>query len=260
MLDCELQKHGRSFVQMKELFLKTCDNVKIAINQYESGFKEALIMAHGWFMTKDSKSLSDMANIFAKNMDVIVMDFRGHGRSSGAYTFTTKEVIDLKTVVDWAKERYEKVYLMGFSLGGALVVIHSAMHKDVDKVIAISAPHSFERIENCMWRKEAWLPTLQKFELKRWLSVRPSLIIREKIKPIDVVHQIEAPTLFIAGSKDPTVYCWHTESLYDKAVCEKQLEIFKDCYHAEDLFLQDEANFINVCENWLIAEKRKLNE
>lgn len=238
---------------MEELFLKTQDDVKIAINHHKTGHDEVLIIAHGWFMTKDSSYFRDMAEVFSKNLDVISMDFRGHGRSSGFYTFTSKETMDMKTVVEYAKKHYSKIYLMGFSLGGALVVIHSAVEKDVDKVIAVSAPHSFIKIENQMWRKEAWLHTLRKFELVRWISVRPSLIIGKKIRPIDVVDKIEVPTLFIAGEKDATVHAWHSKSLYKKAKCEKHFELFKDCCHAEDLFFQERERFINVCSDWLCS-------
>lgn len=236
---------------IEELFLKTQDGIKIAINHHRAGHDEVLIIAHGWFMTKDSACFSDMAKVFSEKFDVISMDFRGHGKSSGFYTFTSKEPMDLKTVVNYAKNRYSKVYLMGFSLGGALVLIHSALEKDVDKVIAVSAPHSFIKIENQMWRKEAWFHSLRKFELIRWVTVRPSLIIGRKIRPIDIVGKIEVPTLFIAGKKDVTVRAWHTKSLYRIAKCKKHFELFENGCHAEDLFYQERERFINICTGWL---------
>ena len=202
-------------------------------------------------MTKDSKSFSDLAESLSRGHDVVVMDFRGHGKSEGLYTFTEKEVNDLKSVVDFAKERYEKVYLMGFSLGGALVVLHGALVGNVDKIIAVSAPSDFDKIENKMWHPNAWIPTFKKFEPKRWVSVRPSPKIGKKIKPVDVVDKIKVPTLFIAGEKDVTVYPWHTELLFKKAVCEKKYILFEDCIHAEDIFIKEPEKFIQVCEAWL---------
>lgn len=246
--------------EIKELFLQTQDGVKIAINHHNTGHDEVLIIAHGWFMTKDSAYFRDMANVFSKNMDVISMDFRGHGKSSGFYTFTSKEPQDMKAVVEYAKKHYSKIYLMGFSLGGALVLIHSAVEKDVDKVIAVSAPHSFIKIENQMWRKEAWSHSLRKFEFIRWVTVRPSLIIGKKIRPIDIVDKIKTPTLFIAGRKDVTVHAWHTKSLYRKAKCPKHFELFEDCCHAEDLFFQERIRFVNVCSNWLKGDRKLLAE
>ena len=211
---------------MKEFFLKTKDGIKLALNHYDTGHKEVLIIVHGWFMTKDSRAFSDMSQNFSKEFDVIAFDCRGHGKSSGFYTFTSKETIDLKTVVDFAKTKYKKVYLAGFSLGGALVLIHSALYKDIDKIIAVSAPVDFDKIENQMWKKEAFIPTFKK--------------------------DIEAPTLFIAGKKDVTVCSWHTEKLYKEAVCYKKFELF-DSIHAEDLYLDEPQRFINICVQFLRA-------
>ena len=239
------------FNNIKKLFLKTQDGVNIAINHHITKHDAVLIIAHGWFMTKDSSYFTDMANVFSENFDVISMDFRGHGHSSGFYTFTSKEPQDLKAVVNYAKKHYKKIYLIGFSLGGALAVIHSAIEKDVDKVIAVSAPHSFIKIENQMWRKEAWWHSFKKFEFIRWITVRPSLIIGKKIRPIDVVDKIDVPTLFIAGKQDATVHAWHTKSLYRIAKCKKHFELFKDCCHAEDLFFQERERFVKVCKDWL---------
>ena len=94
---------------------------------------------------------------------------------------------------------------------------------------------------------------LKKYEPARWFSVRPSLyslVISSKIKPIDIIKYVKAPTLFIAGKKDPTVHLWHTDKLYKEAVCEKQLELF-DSTHAEDLYLDEPEKFMNICVNWL---------
>jgi len=235
-----------------KLTLKTSDDITIAVKHYHSDRDEVLIIAPGWFMTKDTRSFSDMAEEFANQFDVLAMDFRGHGKSSGFYTFTAKESADLKAVVDFAKSKYEKVYLMGFSLGGALVLIHGAQEDNVDKIIAVSTPHSFDKIENQMWRPEAWYMTIfKKMNLKQWATIRPSPVIGEKIRPIDIVDKIEAPTLFIAGEKDPTVHAWHTQALFNKAVCKKHFELFEKCFHAEDLFLQDREKFLNTCNDWL---------
>ena len=236
---------------MEEIFVKTVDNIKIAFNLYNSGHDEVVIICPGWYMTKDSRAFANLAEKISEKYDVISMDFRGHGKSSGFFTFTTKEILDLDAVVKYAKEHYKKVYLAGFSLGGALVLIYGAERGGIDKIIAVSAPCDFYKIENKMWHPNAWIPTFKKFEPKRWISIRPSLIIRKKIRPQDIVDKITAPTLFVAGKRDVTVCPWHTELLYNKAVCEKQLEIFKNGIHAEDLFLGEPERFLKLCFDWL---------
>lgn len=236
---------------MREKFLYTNDNIKIAINHYDKGNDNVLIIIPGWFMTKDSKAFLEISKSFAKEMDVICLDCRGHGKSHGFYTFTAKETEDIKAVVEFAKSKYKKVYLAGFSLGGALAVIHGGINQDIDKIIAISVPSSFCKIENQMWHYNAWLPTIKKFEFARWVSVRPSIIPFKKIKPVDVIKNICVPTLFIAGGKDVTVKKWHTEKLFELAVCKKKYVLFEDCIHAEDIFLQEKDKFIQTCLDWL---------
>ena len=236
---------------MEEIKLRTKDNVEIAVNYYCNGLDSVLIIAPGWFMTKDSKSFTEMADTFSEYSDILSLDFRGHGRSSGFYTFTSKEVDDISAVIEFAKQKYNKIYLLGFSLGGALVLIAGSKFKYIDKIIAVSAPVSFEKIENQVWKKEAWLPTFQKCELKRWLSIRPSVFIGKKISPIEIIKDISCPTLFIAGEKDVTVCSWHTERLFKEAICQKKYILFENCYHAEDLFIQDKEKFIKSCVDWL---------
>lgn len=187
---------------MRELIIKTEDNIKIAVNHFSNNFDEVLIICPGWFMTKDSRAFMDMALEFSDYMDVLVMDFRGHGKSSGLYTFMSKESLDLKAVVNFARDKYKKVYLLGFSLGGGLVIIHSAVEKNVDKVIAVSAPADFYKIENHMWHPDAWIPTLfKKFEPKRWLSIRPELCLRKKLKPLELADKITCPVLLLPEKK-----------------------------------------------------------
>ncbi len=237
---------------MKELIIKTEDNIKIAVNHFSNNFDEVLVICPGWFMTKDSKAFMNMALEFSNYMDVMVMDFRGHGKSSGLYTFMSKETLDLKAVVKFARDKYKKVYLLGFSLGGGIVIIHSAVERNVDKVIAVSAPADFYKIENHIWHPDAWIPTLfKKFEPKRWLSIRPELFLRKKLKPLELAGKITCPVLFAAGEKDPTVFAWHTKSLFDNAVCDKKFQLFEGGRHAEDLFIDDKEKFMTVCLDWL---------
>lgn len=238
---------------MKQLTLKTKDNINISINHYNNGKDCVIILCPGWFMTKDSQIFKKMSLEFEKYFDVIAMDFRGHGKSSGFYTFMAKEEEDLKEVVKYAKsQNYKKVFLLGFSLGGGLVLIHSAKQKNVNKVIAVSAPTEFYKIENRMYSPDAWIPTLfQKFEPARWLTIRAGNPFLKKEKPIKLIKNIDTPTLFLAGEKDPTVLAWHTEKLYNEAVCEKEFKLFKKTRHAEDLFFDYPEEFIETCVNWL---------
>ena len=45
---------------MKELIIKTEDNIKIAVNHFSNNFDEVLVICPGWFMTKDSKAFASV--------------------------------------------------------------------------------------------------------------------------------------------------------------------------------------------------------
>lgn len=239
-------------LMMNEFILKTKDKTDIAINYYKEGHDEVVIVAPGWCMTKDSDAFRQIAEDFAKRYDVISFDFRGHGKSGGLYTFTAKEIMDMDVVVRYARKNgYKKLYLAGFSLGAAVAVIYASKSIFIDKVIAVSVPVDFGKIENEMWRKEAWGETFKKFELERFASIRPNPIPLKKIKPIDIIENLKVPTLFIAGEKDPTVHFWHTEELFKKAVCQKEYKFYKSGCHAEDLYLNSKEQFLKDCFGWL---------
>lgn len=241
---------------MEELYLQTNDNTKIAINYHNTNKESVIILVHGWFMCKDSKPFFELAQMLSSDFDVISMDCRGHGKSSGKYTFTVDEGEDLRTVVEFAKKTCKNIFLMGFSLGAALVLLHGAKDEEIKAIAAISPPSSFEKIENHFWHPNAWIPTLQKFEPSTWFSVRPDfykLIFKPKTAPYEVIDQLKMPVLFVAGEKDPTVFPWHTEELFEKAKCQKYFEKIKDGLHAEDLFLHDKEAFINLCCEWFFA-------
>lgn len=238
--------------QCNEFYLTTADNMKIAVNHYKKGHKEVLIIAPGWFMTKDSFAFKKMSQDFSKYYDVISFDFRGHCKSSGTFTFTSKESLDMKAVVDYAHKYYDKVYLAGFSLGAATSVIYTAQYKNISKVILVSAPVSFDKIENKMWKKEAFIPTIQKFEFDRWVGIRPGKFWLSKTAPIEVIDKISPiPVLIITGDNDPTVCYWHSKTLYNKASEPKKILIFQNSYHAEDIYLQNKDKFISTIVNWI---------
>lgn len=237
----------------EELYLKTSDGVKIAINHFKRDQKQVLIIANGWTMSKDSKFIKEMSKLFANSFDVISFDFRGHGKSSGIYTFTSKESEDLKSVANYAKKNYNKIYLIGFSLGGAISIIYSALGENIDRLIIVSAPHSFAKIKNFMWAKDFLTNPFKKYEFKICAKLRPSPIIQKKVRPIDVVERIKIPTLFIAGDSDTITHPEDTKSLFHKAKCEKKFELFKNCHHAEDLIYQEKTKLISTCTEWLLA-------
>lgn len=238
----ELKKNVRLIIE---------DKTTISLNHHSGGRDTVLIICPGCFMCKDAKPFVQMAEDVAEHFDVIAMDFRGHGQSSGLFTFTAREYLDLKAVVDYARKKYRQVVLIGFSLGAATAIIYTAKYKDVSGVIAVSAPSDFDKIENHFMKKEAVLPAMEKFELGKSPTLRPGNIALKKIKPVDVVSGISPlPILFLSGKKDPIIHHWHAEKLFEHAREPKKLVAFPDGLHAEDIYRKSRRKFIDTCMEW----------
>lgn len=232
--------------------IESFDKTKIALNHFKKdGRDTVLIICHGFAMSKDSKPFIDLSNDFFKSYDIIVMDQRGHGDSEGVFTFSAKEHEDIKAVVEYAKENYTCIYLMGFSLGAASCIIEVAINKNVNGLIVISAPISFEKIENRFLYKDALIPGIQKFG-EHTLKMRLGNIFEKKEKPIDLIDKLSPiPTLLIQGENDPIIFKHHAEELYEKAKDPKKLIMIDKGLHAEDLYINNPKEFVSLCSSWL---------
>ncbi len=235
-------------------FVKTQDDINIAYNHAKSEHKSVLILAHGWFMSKDSEAFVELAKEFENYFDVIAFDFRGHCKSNGLYSFGHNETKDLSAIVDYAKNDYESIYLMGFSLGSLIAINYCAHNEGIKKLILVSAPTDFKKIENNVFSPNAFIPTLKKFEFKRWTTIQFTHPFKTKPIPRQEISKISIPTLFLGGEKDPIIRIWHNHELFNLANEPKKEVVVKDGKHAEDIYLENKKLFVNTCLDWFRGE------
>ena len=238
---------------MRNVTLQTKDHHRIEAVHHENGFKKAVILAHGFFNAKDAYLFREIAKALAVHYDVVAFDFRGHGKSAGLFTWTSKECVDLQAVIAYVKEcRYDSIGLMGFSLGAAISLIEAAQNPDIKTVIAVSAPYDFWKIDYHFW-KPAMLDDL-KLNLgykAKGKGVRPGHPWEPKIAPIDVVERISPrPVLFLHGAEDWLINVRHSRELYNKAKEPKKIVILEKVGHAETMFDQQPDQFMKPCLEW----------
>ena len=178
------------------------------------------------------------------------MDFRGHGRSSGLYTFLAREGTDLEAVLSWAHERYARLGILGFSLGAAIAINTVTRHLDhVQSLIAVSAPSSFEEIEFKFWSPEAMRTGV--LGLEPGVGCRPGNLFLKKERPIESLQKFRhIPVLFLHGTRDVIVGVQHSHRLFAAALEPKRLEIIEGGSHAEALFRDDPHRFSDIVNAW----------
>ncbi|MBF0531878.1 MAG: alpha/beta hydrolase [Candidatus Omnitrophica bacterium] len=239
---------------MHKLFLKTSDHQRIAALHYQNEHKKVLILAHGFFNNKDVHLFKEMAKEFSPEYDVVLFDFRGHGKSSGFFCWTSAETADLQAVLEYVKTfKYEAVGVIGFSLGAAISLITAAQNPDIKTVIAVSSPSDFWKIDYHFWEPGMWEDLKLNLGHKgRGKGVRPGNPFSPKTSPINIVDKIAPrPVLFIHGSDDWLIHVHHSRELFEKAKQPKQIEIIEKGGHAEKLFDDQPDVFLKICLDWL---------
>jgi len=233
-----------------DLYVMTKDNKRIAFVHVKGGHSKVVIIAHGFYNNKDTFLFKKMTGAFSKEYDVIVFDFRGHGKSSDVFTWTALEQNDLRAITAYAKEsHYEKIGVIGFSLGAAIALIEASCHQGIDSVIAVSAPANLGSINYHFWEKEMWEDLKLNFGSKGvGKGVKLGSLALRKVRPCDIVDKISpTPVLFLHGEKDWLVKLSHSQRLFIKAKEPKALIIIKDGGHAERLFDAFPDQFMKIC-------------
>lgn len=243
--------------------INTKDGQSIAFDYYQDGNNQIVILAHGFYNNKDAYLFKSISQEFAKYYDVISFDFRGHGKSSGLFSWTSDEPNDLAAILDYAKEQnYKRIGVIGFSLGAAVTIIEASRNKNIDSVISVSAPYDFWQINFHFWEPEMLNDLKLNLGMKgKGKFIRPGNPLAKKIKPLDVVKDISpVPIYFIHGDNDWIIKPEHSQKLFAKAKEPKKLLIIDNVGHAEKIFDDKPQEFINECRQWFdrtLAKERK---
>lgn len=240
------------FKYMQNKILTTSDGHKISLDYYQHGHDKVVIIAHGFFNSKDALLLKELGQALDDQYDIIMMDFRGHGKSSGFFYFTSKEYLDLEAVLEYARKSYDKIGVIGFSLGAATTLITASRSDLINSVIAVSGPTEFAKIEFHFWgldfKNELMYNLVGNGRIGKSVQIGPFWL--KKQKPIDIVDKIKCPVMYIHGQKDWLIKAWHSESLFKKTNAKKHLAIIKNGPHAEYLVQQNKIETVGLIKSW----------
>jgi len=212
----------------------------------------AVILAPGFSGSSETpaiRSIVDDLRRSAPTAGFLVVDLRGHGRSTGYSTLGDREVLDIDAAVAEARRLgYARVVSLGWSMGGTCVLRHAALvgcevhgfpvRCDVDAVATVSAISRWEVRDTVpMRRLHRMIETrIGRGVARRFLKVRIAPAggwAHTPMSPVEAVARIERPLLLVHGEKDHYFGWDHAKALAAASRDRATLWLVSGLGHAE---------------------------
>ena len=209
-----------------------------------------IVHAHGNAGNSENH-LAVTAFLVRSGYQVLVFDYRGYGRSTGAIS-RKGSLRDTLAAIDYVESRDDvdesKIFLFGQSLGAAVGIVAAAQKPDLKGLILESSFTTYREVAYQALTLVRPLVPLAPFA---------ALLINHGLDPIDYIGQISSPILFIHGENDALIPLSMTQRLYDKANEPKELKTFRPMVHIRgDINLGSEYTFaiLSFLDNLVIPK------
>ena len=183
------------------------------------GAKAAVCVLHGSGCNKTFYAWRLVDTLTEAGCAVLLVDLDGHGENPRPQRFP-QIVENPRAAVQWLRERYEQVGLLGVSLGGCIAAYAVAQGVAVDRLAILAAPPKLQFSRTDVWREALALPQLELLGLfseisalnlvRAWESpaIRAEISTWDLIDRLDVVgsiKQVNLPLLLLYGASDAIV-------------------------------------------------------
>ena len=163
-------------LSFKRKRIETLDDDFLDIDLIENGSRKIVILCHGLEGSSDSKYIQATVKLLSLNgYSVAAMNYRfcSGEINRQLVTYHSGKTDDLHAVINYVLPNYDSVYLVGFSLGGNLILKYNgdslfSLSPKIKANVAISVPVdlkgssiSLKRFENVLYRWR-FLRTLSK--------------------------------------------------------------------------------------------------
>lgn len=213
-----------------------------------------VVMLHGLGQSKAAfpyfgGAFGGASGILAKmGYDVLLIDLRAHGRSTGKYiTYGAKEKRDVKAVVDaMADDIHMPLYAFGVNLGGAVAIQYAAIDERCKGVMAIAPYKDFASYA----RVELFLLLLPPKNVDEAIAAAAKMADFDPndASAVLAAPNVKCPLLIVHGLLDPTVPLPHSEAIIAAAAGPKRLDV-----PTVELLIQPA-----ILEHWIAANIDKL--
>lgn len=130
---------------------------RIKIHYYRTGGdKSPLVLAHG--ITDDGMCWASVAEILAKDFDVIMVDARGHGRSDAPEDGYTLQNLGMELAGVIQELKLNQPIVLGHSMGAITALVAAGLYPSMPRAILLEDPPPF-------WMNVAGIPRDESFKI-----------------------------------------------------------------------------------------------
>jgi alpha-beta hydrolase superfamily lysophospholipase len=215
--------------------------------------RAAVVIVHGFSASANDPDVCELAEeLHADGVDVVCYDARGHGTSEGHSTLGDLERHDVAAAVDAARERSERVVLVGASMGAIAALRYASAADHLAGVVSVSCPARWRLPRNVHGVLAAGLTRtrLGRVVMARWMGVQVAPRWTNPDPPIALVPNVEAPVAFVHGAADRFIPASDAADLYEAANEPRRLQIVPGMGHA---FVAQSVPVIRDAVEWALA-------
>ncbi|BAY22296.1 phospholipase/carboxylesterase [Calothrix sp. NIES-2100] len=165
-------------------------------------------------------NIAHASRFYQQGFSVLLIDYRGYGRSEGAFPNENRVYQDAATAWNYLVQQLQipprDIFIYGHSLGGAIAIDLAVKHPDAAGVIVES---SFTSIREVV----AYRNLFGMFPV--------DLILTQRFESIKKLPKLKTPVLFIHGTADSSVPFFMSQKLYAIAPEPKQLILVPGAGH-----------------------------
>jgi len=210
--------------------------------------KKVVIVCHGFTGNKDRDFVKEFClSLNREGVNAFRFDFSGNGESEGRFedAIYSKEISDLKCVVDYFSKMSFAVGLIGHSMGGTVCLMETSLDPRIKFLVSISGvthtatyrqkfvklyAKNEKEFDDSMRQNSSY--EFYSEQNKTWYTVSSGYfadIIRHN--PVDAVKNIKVPVLFVHGDADDRIDIQETKDVYKVANEPKKMFTIKGADH-----------------------------
>jgi alpha-beta hydrolase superfamily lysophospholipase len=214
------------------------------------------VLVHGFTSTADHPDVVALAEaLHTQGLDVVSYDARGHGTSTGESTLGDLERHDVAIAVEVARERSERVVVVGASMGAIAALRYAVTDDDLAGTVIVSCPAAWRLPRNARGLAAALMTctAVGRAIARRLMNVRIARNRNRPAPPVDLAARIRTPLAIVHGHDDAFIPVRDAHELLGRAIAPTRLRVVADMGHA---FEPASIGEVVDSVDWILCEAR----